>query len=348
MVFDLEMNPFCQEVSTGYRSIKFTVEEPVATTPRHLPPPPPPSPPGKKTTTKRHRVKDFPGLYFRSILPIDRQQIQRLHEEWFPVEYQETFYDTLVHGKLVTPRHDRRPSDENDIICDEEGALTRPLFTYLACVDDCATLNDDSNVNNKTEDYGSGGKDVEDRGVAQPVNTFTDDNIDEDKLVCTKEHRIAACIVGAKVELDVLPPNLRQLLVPQPHIHSKLFYIMTLGTADDYRGMGLASYLVLQCIEQKIETDRSCGTLYLHVLDTNFAAIRFYEKLGFYCVRLIPNYYTIDGKLRHCYLYAKYFHGNTGHLTLLDIVKGGIHSLWRTLVRTPSDNWDRFQSRMVS
>jgi ribosomal protein S18 acetylase RimI-like enzyme len=340
MVFELDINPYCQEVSTGYRSTRFTIEEPVATiTPRH-------SPSRKKTKAKRHR--DFPGLYFRSILPIDRQQIQRLHEEWFPVEYQEKFYDTLVHGKLVTPRHDRRPKDENDVICDEDGALTRPLFTYLACVDDCATWNDDSNVNNDNEEYGSGGNEGVDVAVAQPDSTFTDDDIDEEKFDCTKEHRIAACIVGAKVELGVLPPNLRQLLVPQPHIHSKLFYIMTLGTADDYRGMGLASYLVLQCIQQEIENDQSCGTLYLHVLDTNYAAIQFYEKLGFYCVRLIPNYYTIDGKLRHCYLYAKYFHGNTGHLTLLDMVKRGIHSLWRTLVRTPSDHWDRFQSPTIS
>ncbi len=340
-MFELDINPFCQEVSPGYQSTKFTIEEPTETTQQY------PPLPGKRKKAKRHRVKDFPGLYFRSILPIDRQQIQRLHEEWFPVEYQDKFYDTLVHGKLVTPRHDRRPRDENDVICDEDGALTRPLFTYLACVDDCATLID-SKVKNKSDEFSIGGNDVVDRGVARSDNTFTDDDLDGDELDCTTEHRIVACIVGAKVELDVLPPNLRQLLVPQPHVHSKLFYIMTLGSADDFRSMGLASYLVLQCIEQEIKSDQSCGTLYLHVLDTNYAAIRFYEKLGFYCVRLIPNYYTIDGKLRHCYLYAKYFHGNTGHLTLLDLVKGGIHSLWRTLVRTPSDNWDRSQSRAVS
>ena len=335
MVFELDINPFCQEVSTGYRATKFTIDDPAETTAKTTNDYP------RRTATKRLRVKEFPGLYFRKILPVDRHQIQNLHEEWFPVQYQEKFYDTLVYGKLVTPNHDRRPTkDENDLF-DEDGALTRPLFTYLACVD--KDLDCKFEVKDEHGDYSSG-KLVAMEEARLGGEVHKDDNDDNS----SKDDRIKACIVGAKVELDVLPPNLRHLLVPQPHIHSKLFYIMTLGTVDDYRGMGLASYLVLQCIEQEIEQDESCGTLYLHVLDTNFAAIQFYEKLGFYRVRLISNYYTIDGKLRHCYLYAKYFHGNSGHLTLFDIVKRGIHSLWRTLVRTPSEFWDRPRLRSVS
>lgn len=334
MVFELDINPFCQEISTGYRSTKCTVDNPAETTKNY---------PQERRTAKRLRVKDFPGLYFRKILPVDRHQIQRLHKEWFPVEYQEKFYDTLVYGKLVTPRHDRRPKDEDDI-CDEDGALTRPLFTYLACADTDFDCDSDSEAKDGGGDCCSGKLVAMEE--ARPDREKVDDDVEHDDS--SQEHQIAACIVGAKVELDVLPPNLRYLLVPQPHIHSKLFYIMTLGTAEGYRSMGLASYLVLRCIEQEIEEDESCGTLYLHVLDTNYAAIRFYEKLGFYCVRLIPNYYTINGKLRHCYLYAKYFHGNTGHLTLLDMLKRGIYSLWRTLVRTPSDFWDRSRLRIVS
>lgn len=330
-MFEYDINPFCQEVSTGYLSTKITVEASVDTAKKCTLPSQ-----GERRTAKRIRVKEFPGLYFRKILPVDRQQIQRLHEEWFPVEYQETFYDTLVYGKLITPRHDRRPVDESDLNGEDE--LTRPLFTYLACVDQSIDFDSEQHSEAK-EDSG----DFCTVKLVSMEEARRDIGQDEDGCADSSEgHRIAACIVGAKVEPDVLPPNLRHLLVPRPHIHSKLFYIMTLGTAEDYRSMGLASYLVLQCIEQEIENDESCGTLYLHVLDTNYAAIRFYEKLGFYCVRLIPNYYTIDGKLRHCYLYAKYFHGNTGHLTLLDMLKKGLHSLWRTLVRVP---WDQSRQR---
>jgi ribosomal protein S18 acetylase RimI-like enzyme len=83
---------------------------------------------------------------------------------------------------------------------------------------------------------------------------------------------------------------------------------MTLGAVPMHRQCGLGTALIENCMEE-VERDTSCGVLYLHVITSNQAAIRFYEKLGFYRVQEIPNYYTIDGKLYGCYLYAKYYHG---------------------------------------
>lgn len=37
----------------------------------------------------------------RSIQPQDRQIIQKLHEEWFPVLYHEEFFDELVLGRMI-------------------------------------------------------------------------------------------------------------------------------------------------------------------------------------------------------------------------------------------------------
>lgn len=44
---------------------------------------------------------DLATLVFRPIAPRDRQIIERLHEEWFPVSYQSDFYDELVQGRMV-------------------------------------------------------------------------------------------------------------------------------------------------------------------------------------------------------------------------------------------------------
>jgi hypothetical protein len=45
--------------------------------------------------------------------------------------------------------------------------------------------------------------------------------------------------------------------------------------------------LIENCMEE-VEGDASCGVLYLHLITSNRAAIRFYEKLGFYRVRRVP------------------------------------------------------------
>ena len=268
------------------------------------------------------RRKEYPGLYFRSILPQDRQQIQILHEKWFPVQYNDEFYDALVQGRLAPPpvpsseppqKLERRssrsrsdvdqsfeslPDDMEPLDQDDQSSYgdQRELYTYLA-------LKDTESRNQCQEDFVL---------VCQETSSSKGNELssmENGRSGIASANRIVACIVGAMIDGPMLSPEMQSLLLPDPERHPHLFYIMTLGTADDYRQHGLASFLVQQCIAQQIETDSSCGTLYLHVLDTNQAAIRFYEKLGFYRVKLIPNYYTIDGEMRHCYLYAKYFHG---------------------------------------
>ncbi len=175
--------------------------------------------------------------HFRCIQPCDRQRIQELHEEWFPVRYQHEFYDDLVHGKMCHTGED--------------------LYSNLAIQD----------------------------------------------------HHIAACIVAAIVPAKRLNQASRQLLLPDPHHHQSACYIMTLGTVTQYRNAGLATRLVEKCIHDLVLSDRSCGALYLHVITSNHSAIRFYERLGFWRVQEIQDYYTIDNQYHNCYLYAKYFNG---------------------------------------
>lgn len=158
-------------------------------------------------------------LCYRPIMPKDRDRIQELHEEWFPVAYQEDFYDNLVLGKMC------RTND--------------PLYT---------------------------------------------------NLLCDEDDEIKACLVGMSVKGSILNLASRQLLLPEwPHRHERVFYIMTLGTVTEFRHKGLASDMIAELVEQVVADDRKCGAMYLHVITTNQAAIRFYERLKFWRVQEIAS-----------------------------------------------------------
>jgi histone acetyltransferase MCC1 len=62
---------------------------------------------GGSTPTNRHPLLPPESLRHqrrfrcRMIQPQDRVVIQRLHEEWFPVLYQDEFFDELVQGRMI-------------------------------------------------------------------------------------------------------------------------------------------------------------------------------------------------------------------------------------------------------
>jgi histone acetyltransferase MCC1 len=174
----------------------------------------------------------------RMIQPQDREIIQRLHEEWFPVLYQDEFFDELVHGRMI--------------------GSGDPLFTRVA---------------------------IDDQNDA-----------------------VVGCVVGSFLNAHLLSEVMQNLLVNNLDMHPRVFYIMTLGCVESVRRTGLATSMIEECIAAA-EQDVECGVVYLHVKVDNIAAIRMYEKMGFYRVQEIENYYTIDDALHNCFLYARYFHG---------------------------------------
>mmetsp|Transcript_19458 Transcript_19458/g.39031 ORF Transcript_19458/g.39031 Transcript_19458/m.39031 type:complete len:458 (+) Transcript_19458:80-1453(+) len=110
-----------------------------------------------------------------------------------------------------------------------------------------------------------------------------------------------------------------KILIPDPDRHTRMFYIMTLGTAREFRRAGLGSILVDRVLDM-INKMPECGALYLHVITYNVGAIRLYERLGFSKVKEIEDYYSINNVNHNCYLYARYFHGNRGHKTIYDVM----------------------------
>jgi N-alpha-acetyltransferase 50 len=67
-------------------------------------------------------------------------------------------------------------------------------------------------------------------------------------------------------------------------------YIMTLGVLAPYRRLGIGSVL-LQHILDQCAKDKSIKKIYLHVQTSNMEALKFYEKVGFHIINIVPNYY---------------------------------------------------------
>jgi len=91
---------------------------------------------------------------------------------------------------------------------------------------------------------------------------------------------ILGCLVGSYIRTSVVTPDVRSLLIQDAQKHPLMFYIMTLGTLSEKRKLGLGTDLISKCMDFVQKEDR-CGVVYLHVITYNFAAIRFYETLGF-------------------------------------------------------------------
>jgi ribosomal protein S18 acetylase RimI-like enzyme len=227
-------------------------------------------------------------LHFRPLQEDDHDQIKELHDELFPVKYSSQFYKNVVCNK-TTSGH---PLLSRVVIVkgfdEESGSSLQPRTPYL---DDLA------------------------QHVGIP--SFQEDEIEDIVTIPSDSgpsaDRLIGCIVGAFIDLLSMKTSeedpIHQKLIIDPDRHSMMFYIMTLGTTKDYRKLGLATKLVKDCLTM-VEQVPICGGFYLHVITYNIAAIKFYERLGFYRICEIENFYDIDGVKYNCYLYACFVNGN--------------------------------------
>ena len=84
-----------------------------------------------------------------------------------------------------------------------------------------------------------------------------------------------------------------------------MIYILTIGTTVESRRQGLASRLIRNLLKRaRDDPAHRCRGVYLHVLTTNEAAIRFYESLGFTQHKRLKDYYEIGGERRDAFTYV--------------------------------------------
>ena len=74
-------------------------------------------------------------------------------------------------------------------------------------------------------------------------------------------------------------------------------YILTLGVVDELRGHGIGRRLLEDGIRKVQEIDRDCRVVYLHVIEYNEAAKKFYLREKFIEFRRYRDFYFFDGKV---------------------------------------------------
>nr|XP_004235338.1 histone acetyltransferase MCC1 isoform X1 [Solanum lycopersicum] len=87
-----------------------------------------------------------------------------------------------------------------------------------------------------------------------------------------------------------------------------LIYILTLGVADSYRNLGIASSLIREVIKYASNIP-TCRAVYLHVISYNNPAIYLYKKMSFQCVRRLSAFYFINDQHYDAYLFIYYVNG---------------------------------------
>ena len=232
--------------------------------------------------------------YFRRLIPRDRAIIQILHEQWFPVKYNDEFYDALVHNKLA---------GTNDSLY---SCVVVQQYLPERYVSLCSIVSENSNERNETasqtmdlhDEYSN--KNMMDNEGCQQTCTSNMNDLEKGNVnpqhcnnsvvlngsntssssASIENERILGCIVGSYVRASQSSQETRPLLISNPQSHPLMFYIMTLGTLSETRNCGIGSDLVQKCIKI-VERNKQCGVVYLHVITYNDVAIRFYERLGF-------------------------------------------------------------------
>ena len=83
-------------------------------------------------------------------------------------------------------------------------------------------------------------------------------------------------------------------------------YIISLGVIDECRKMNIGTSLIKDMMNYVVYFP-FCRAMYLHVIDGNFSAIKFYEKNGLIRAKKIKDFYQIDDKKYDSYVYVKIF-----------------------------------------
>lgn len=250
-------------------------------------------------------------LLIRPLQEHDRDQLQQLHEELFPVKYTKEFYDAAVKNKS-TSGHSLYSRVIVKLPAENSGCCGSPLLNLYDPHHDMLLGGVESSCMEQLA------RDVDlDENVFQNINTAErmeishcqhrdvvlsmiqkdeQDNIEngeiEEGLLVGNDPPIIACIIGGFFHAKhIKNEKLRCKLIRNTTKYSRMFYIMTLGTTESFRKLKLGTKLVKDCLDM-VQQVPSCGVVYLHVITYNQAAIQFYETLGFYRIEEIQGKYS--------------------------------------------------------
>lgn len=149
-------------------------------------------------------------------------------------------------------------------------------------------------------------------------------------LAAVLDHQIIGVLISEVKSILKCNPEDSGILGGRLLKDTKVAYILSLGVVKEFRKNGIAS-LLLNNLFGLLTTEEyvDCKAVYLHVLTTNFVALRFYERHKFRLFRYMPCYYAINGYHKNGYLYVLYINGGQPPWTFSDVIQYGLSLICR-------------------
>ncbi|KAG8231687.1 hypothetical protein J437_LFUL007462 [Ladona fulva] len=274
--------------------------------------------PRSSCMTKPVPLCSLSNLQLRFLCPSDLEEVQALCRDWFPIDYPDSWYIDITSD----PRFYSLAAVYQGVII---GLIVAEIKSY-------AKLN------------------REDRGLLSPSCGWS---------VRPKSFRQTPCYSLSNGDNGLSPAGQAEAggsnsLQYSGEVH--VGYILSLGVVEKHRRNGIASLLLDSLVSHLTAAPSTPSyttppspqappyhiptvkALYLHVLATNSAAIRFYERRNFRLHSFLPYYYSIQGKCKDGFTYVLYINGGHPPWGLIDHVKhccGVVYNGWAQPCRQP-------------
>lgn len=197
---------------------------------------------------------DLKNIKLREIESRDMEQIRPLFKEWFPLNYDETFYENIFLYK-----------DHN---------IGNTIIAYIE--NPSFQKGKNSEISRKDKD-----------NISQSDSLYSCEQLILGAIITNKEN-LDAFIEKVPYQYENLS------YIEEISFNKKYFmYIQSLGVIDECRRIKVGSLLLNQVLKN-IVADSDCLGIYLHVVVYNSAAIKFYENHNFKEYNHMYNYYFIE------------------------------------------------------
>ncbi len=222
-------------------------------------------------------------IKLRKIVKEDIRQIRPLFKEWFPLDYDDSFYEKIF----------LQQDNQNGLSL--IAYIENPKFHKK----ENASETYPGNINNNS------------------INIHNNDDNNDEKLnnFYELQHLILGVIITNKDPLEnfikKIPYKFDNLsYLDELTFETKYFnYVLSLGVIDECRRLRIGS-LILNEIIRISNMDYNCLGIFLHVVVYNLTAIKFYEKHHFEEINHLYNYYYIEGNYYDSKVMGRLFHNH--------------------------------------